>query len=297
MRTSSLWADARYFALARLAQATMVGVVTLALSGCVSLTAVSDFAQESSVISANKAALDDTVAQTQAYRFFQSHPAYQQEIPEWRSLADPASADFKARQQVTSAALDVLNSYMTLLAKLSAKDEASVSSGIAGIEAGLKQLNVADPKVKAGLDATAALANIILDAKVRGDVKRLVTASDPQIEQITRYLASSGEVAAIAYDLNIRINSAFWLDATRHCVGENCGPIVELEARAWHADNAELSTKAKAAKAAANAFNKIGADHAALARHASDLNAKALQEQLKLDEPLLLSAIQNLRSL
>jgi hypothetical protein len=276
-------------------------IVALILSGCVDLTAVGNFAKESSQISANKAMLDDTDAQTEARAYAHTHNMADAES----SLADPASAAFKDRLAVTNSALAALNSYMTVLAQLSAKNSASVSSNVSSMESSLKSLKVTDPTVKPALDATSALASILLNATIRQSVAALITNAAAPVRQITIYLADQAQTTSNTYTQAVRFNQQYWSDLTtqtpadkKFCATANlCEAVYALATHARNAASTELTAKAQAAAAAVIAFQKIGKDNDALAANVNNLNSDALVATLKADEPYLLSAIQALESL
>ena len=252
-----------------------------ALTGCLSLTAVNDFAKESSVITANKAMLDDTDAQTIANRYD-------------RNVLSPDSDDFKNRLAVTGACLEVLNGYMTVLAQLSGGSVSNVSSEFSKIGEGLNALNV-DPTYQAIVAAVGALTNVVLDAVVQRDLKKLIGDSKEPVDAILAYLVAQAETTRNTYVQAVAFNNKYWgdlFDTSR------VDPIVkELGNRAHRADIASLKAKTAAADAAVVAFKKIRADNAALAANASRLDAKALIEQLKADEPYLMAAINALKAL
>jgi hypothetical protein len=266
--------------------------ISLVISGCVNLTAVNDFAKEGSVIAANKAMLDDTDAQTEARKY---DPSYE----------DPASKDFVDRLAVTNHALDALNGYMTVLAQLSANDVANVSSDFSTIGTGLKDLHVTSSAVQSGLNATSALTNLLLDAAVRGDIKKLLTASGQPIADITGYLIDQAQTTANTYSQAIAVNNKYWGDLTKQgdsdkefCKSANlCAAVYVLATQARDVDSQSLSAKASAAEAAVAAFRKIRTDNAALVEHVDHLDDQAVIQILKNDEPDLLTAIRNLRSL
>ncbi len=135
-------------------------IACLALSACVDLTSVADFAKESSLISSNKTVLDDTDAQTEVRDYDnQNHVT--------NNFIDPKSKLFTDRLAVTNAALSALDGYMTVLAQLSSNDVANVSSNFSTIGSALKSLNVTDPTVQPAVNATSALVSILLDTSIR----------------------------------------------------------------------------------------------------------------------------------
>jgi hypothetical protein len=264
------------------------------LSGCVDLTAVGDFAKESSVISSNKAMLDDTAAQTEARKYDTAN-----------KFIDPTSKAFTDRLAITNHALDALNGYMTVLAQLSAGGVANVSSDFSAIGSALKSLKVTEPAVQPALNATSALVNILLDASVRSDVKKLITAAAAPVDQITAYLVDQAQTTSNTYTQAIAVNNKYWGDLTQQtdqdvklCKSANiCKLLDQLANRARAADYADLSAKAAAADAAVTAFKKIRSDNAALVANVDHLDSAALIAILKNDEPDLLTAIRNLKSL
>jgi hypothetical protein len=278
-----------------------ITVIIIVLSGCADLTAVGNFAKESSLITSNKAMLDDTAAQTEARTYAHTHQMVQIES----SLVDPSSKEFTDRLAVTKNALDALNAYMTVLGQLAAKGVPSVSPNVSTIESALTSLKVTDPVIKPSLDATTALANIVLDAIVRKDVAKLIKSSASSVDQVTMYLADQAQTAANTYTQAAAFNDKYWSDLTRQtdkdkefCASAGlCTPLYVLATRARDSDDVELAAKAKAATAAVTAFQKIRADNAALVANADHLNADALIETLKADEPDLLTAIRNLQTL
>ncbi len=275
-------------------------IACFVLSGCgVNLSAVGDFAKESSLISSNKAMLDDTAAQTEI-REYDVENGIQN-----NNFIDPASKEFTDRLAVTNSALEALNGYMTALAQLSANGVANVSSDFSIIGTALKSLNVTDPAVQPGLNATSALVNILLDAAVRNDIEKLLRASAAPVDQITAYLVDQAQTTSNTYNQAIAVNDKFWGVLT-HQTGEDikfcnrvnlCKPVYVLANRARGADRADLSAKAAAADAAVVAFQKIRRDNAALVANVDHLDAAALITILKNDEPDLLSAIHNLKAL
>jgi len=270
------------------------------LAGCgVNLSAVGDFAKESSLISSNKAMLDDTAAQTEI-REYDVEEGIQNS-----NFIDPASKEFTDRLAVTNSALKALNGYMTVLAQLSANGVASVSSDFSTIGTALKKLNVTDPAVQPGLNATSAMVNILLDAAVRNDIEKLIRASGAPVDQITAYLLDQAQTTSNTYNQAIAVNDKYWGDLTRQtsedtkfCKRVNlCKPVYVLTNRARNADRADLSAKAAAADAAVVAFQKIRSDNAALVANVDHLDAAPLIAILKNDEPDLLTAIHNLKAL
>ena len=262
------------------------------LCGCVNLTAVNDFAKESSVISANKAMLDDSDAQTEARKYDSSYP-------------DPNSADFKNRLAVTNRALDALNAYMSVLAQLSANDVSNVSSDFNTIGSELKALNVTDPAVQKGVSATSALVDLLLNSVVRSDIKKLLINSAQPVADITGYLIDQAQTTANTYVQAIAVTNKYWGDLTSQTDRDKefcktahlCETVYVLATRTRDADAAVLAKKNAAAMAAVKAFAKIQSDNAALVKNADHLDAKNLVDLLKADEPDLKTAINNLRAL
>jgi uncharacterized protein YutE (UPF0331/DUF86 family) len=269
-----------------------------ALSGCVNLSAVGDFAKESSVISANKALLDDTDAQTEAREY-----ALALNLP--NSFADPASKEFTDRLAVTAHALTALNAYMTVLAQLSAKDVANVSSEVSTIGTALKSLNVTDPKLQPGLNAATSLANILLNEVIRKDVKKLIDSAAAPVDDIANYLVDQAQTTSNTYNQAIAVSNRYWGSLTAPSKGDSelcrtanlCKTVSVLANRARDADNKNLSAKAAAADTATAAFKKIRNDNAALVKNTDHLDDKALIAMLKSDEPDLQAAIRTLKSL
>jgi hypothetical protein len=270
----------------------VITIACIILSGCVDLTAVSDFAKESSLISSNKAMLDDTAAQTEAHKYYDN-------------FIDPASKAFVDRLAVTNHALDALNGYMTVLAKLSANDVANVTSDFSTIGTELKKLNVTDPAVQPAIAASSALTNLLLDATVRNDIKKLIITSAEPVDKIMAYLVDQAQTTSNTYNQAVAVNNKYWGDLTTQtkedanfCKLANiCKTLYYLADRARDADNASLNSKADAADAAVKAFKKIRVDNAALVANVDHLNGKALVAILKNDEPDLLTAVRNLKSL
>jgi hypothetical protein len=267
-------------------------ILSFSIAGCVDLTAVNDFAKESSLITANKAMLDDTDAQTEARKYNSSY-------------VDPTSKAFTDRLVVTNHALDALNAYMTVLAQLSANDVANVSSDFSAMGTGLKDLHVTEPTVQSGLNAASALTNMLLDAAVRTDIKKLLTAGAQPVADITTYLIDQAQTTENTYNQAIAVNNQYWGDLTKQtrtdeqfCKTANvCSAVYLLATRARDGDSKVLSAKAAAAGAAVKALRKIRADNAALVEHVDHLDAKAVVQLLKNDEPDLMTAIRNLRTL
>lgn len=262
----------------------LIGTVAclLVLSGCLSLTAVNDFAKQSSLITANKAMMDDTEAQSLARRYN-------------GNVLDPSSKEFTDRLAVTYACLDVLNAYMTVLAQLSGGSVGNVSSEFSKIGDGLTALKVTDPKVQTALTAASALTNLLLQNVVRSDIRRLIVSSASQVDKITEYLVAQAQTTSNTYNLAIAFNNRYWNDMYNRSTPDSV--TRELANRARKADIATLNAKAAAADAAIVAFQKIRADNAALVANADRLDAKSLVEQLKADEPYLMAAINALKSL
>lgn len=262
------------------------------VTACVDLTAVGDFAKESGLISSNKAMLDDTAAQTEAHGYD-------------NSLSDPLAAEFKNRLAVTNHALAVLNDYMNVLAKLSGSNVGNVNSEFTTIETAFESIKITEPEVQSGLTASNALANVLLDAAVRRDIKKLITQSAEPVAQITTYLADQAQTTSNTYTQVIAFINQYWgtLSAPTEedkefCKRSHlCKPVYLLSARARDADIAVLNAKILEADAAVTAFTKIHKDNAALAGNVDHLNDKALVATLKQDEPDLLIAIHNLRAL
>jgi hypothetical protein len=274
-------------------------IACFVLAGCADMTAVGDFAKESSVISSNKAMLDDTVAQTEA----RDYAKHANQTP--NAFADPKSKAFVDRLAVTNAALAALNAYMTVLAQLTGNDMANVSSNFSTIGSTLKSLHVTDPAVQSARNATSALVNILLDAAVRNDIKKLLTAAATPIDQITAYLADQAQTTSNTYNQAIAVNNKYWGDMTgqsaedaRFCKLANlCQTVYLLANRAHAADQADLTAKAAAADAAVVAFQKIRGDNAAMVANVDHLSDQGLIAILKNDEPYLLTAISSLKSL
>jgi hypothetical protein len=269
------------------------------LSGCsVNLSAVGDFAKEGSLISSNKAMLNDTAAQTEVREYDDQNNIAS-------NFIDPTSKAFTDRLAVTNYALEALNGYMTVLAQFSANGVATVSSDFSTIGTAFKSLNVTDPKVQQGLDATSALTNILLDAAIRNDIKKLIIDSAAPVDQITAYLIDQAQTTSNTYNQAIAVNNKYWGDLThqtsedvKFCGQVNlCKPVYVLTNRARITDEADLSAKAAAAAAAVTAFQKIRRDNAALVNNVDHLDDAALVEILKNDEPDLLTAIRNLKTL
>jgi hypothetical protein len=263
------------------------------LAGCVDLTAVSDFAKESSIITANKSMLDDTAAQTEAHLYAPNN------------FADPTSKAFTDRLAITNKALAALNGYMSVLAQLSASGVANVSSDYSTIGSGLKSLGVTDPSVQPAINAASALTNIVLAAILSKDVKMLITSAAQPVDQITAYLVDQAQTTSNTYNQAIAVNNRYWGELTQQTKGDArvcrtaalCKAIYVLVNRAHATDVADLTAKAAAADAAVTAFKKIQTDNAALVANVNELDAKSLIAILKADEPYLLAAINNLKAL
>ncbi len=272
-----------------------LGVVS---SGCVNLTAVGDFAKECSLISSNKAYLDDTDAQNEAREYDNAHHIEDRFI-------DPASKPFTDRLAVTAHALNALNEYMNILAQLSANDAPNVSSDLSPKAATLKSLKVTDPAAQAGLNAAQSLTGILLDGAVRHDVKALIKAAAAPVDEIAMYLTAQAQTTSNTYTQAIAVNNQYWNELTvqsaedvKLCKSANlCKSIYRLANRARDEDNAKLSAKAAAADAAVNAFKKIRTDNAALVANLDTLSGKTVVAILKRDEPDLLTAVRNVKSL
>jgi hypothetical protein len=192
-----------------------------------------------------------------------------------------------------------------VLAQLSANDVANVGSDFTSIGSGLKSLQVTDSKVQSGLNATSALVQLLIDSKVRSDIKKLITAAAQPVDQITLYLADQAQTTGNTYTQAIAVNNLYWGDLTQQrpedqkfcAVANLCNPVYVLATRARDAGNADLTAKQAAAAAAVTAIQKIHNDNAVLVANVEHLDAKALVDTLKGDEPDLLTAIRNLRSL
>jgi hypothetical protein len=273
----------------------MLGASCALLSGCVNLSAVADFAQESSLLTANQAMLDDSAAQATAHLYD-------------RSVEDPDSDAFKAHLIVTRNALAALNAYMNVLTRLTDRGQRTMDPETTKIEGDLALLNVADPKVKAGFDAASALAGILLDGVIRRQVAKLAPASAASIETITLYLADQAQVTANTYSQGANFSTGYWTGLkvrsgqdVKFCQETRlCDAVDALATRTMIADREQLKAKSRAAAAAAEAFRKIGKDHQALVdalKTHKKLDDKGLIELLKADEPLLKAAIQNLKAL
>lgn len=269
----------------------------LALSGCANLSAVGDFAKESSVISANKALLDDTDAQTEAREY-----ALALNLP--NGFVDPASKEFTDRLAVTNQALAALNAYMTVLAQLSAKDVANVSSEVSTIGTALTSLNATDPKLQPALSAASALTNILLNGVIRKDIKKLIDSAAAPVDDIAGYLVDQAQTTSNTYNQAIAVSNRYWGSLTTPSKGESefcrtanlCKVVDVLANRARDADIKNLSAKAAAADSASAAFKKIRSDNAALVKNTDHLDDKALIAMLKNDEPDLQAAIRTLKS-
>jgi hypothetical protein len=262
------------------------------VTGCVDLSAVNDFAKESTVLSSDKGMLDDTAAQTQA-RSYDS------------TLLDPKSKEFTDRLAITNQALVALNGYMTVLAQLSANGTPSVSAQISTIDTALKSLNVSDSKLQPSMNAVGALANVLLATAVRSDIRKLVKAAAQPVDQITAYLVDQAQTTSNTYNQAIAGNNRYWGQLTAQTAQDKhfcstssiCNAVYALVAEARDSEAASLSAKAASADAAAAAFNKIRRDNAALVTDVAHLNSKDLVATLKSDEPELVTAIRNVRSL
>jgi O6-methylguanine-DNA--protein-cysteine methyltransferase len=297
MRCSNSWAIFRRSARTVRAQ-FLVLALSAALSGCANLSAVGNFAQESSLISANQALLDDTDAQAQAREYGAALHAAD-------DFGDPASKAFTDRLSVTHQASSALQAYMTVLAQLSAGDTASVSTEVASISTAVGALNPGDPSLKPRMDAAASLSNLLLNGLVRKDLRQLIQSAAAPVDIITLYLADQAQITSNTYSQAIAVSNRYWGSLTTQstqdielCRSANlCKAVYALAGRARASDNADLAAKAAAADAAATAFKKIRSDHAALAAHTAHLDEKELIAQLKTDEPSLLAAIQSVHSL
>ncbi len=276
----------------------IVGVLALTggmLSGCgVNLSAVNDFAKEGRLISSHKALLDDTEVQTQLW-----------DLSHHTGPVDPESKEFKDTQAVTQAALKALNGYMKVLSQLSAKDVANVSSDFTTIDSDLTTLNVTNPKVRSGLEASGELAGILLDAAVRSDLKKLIVKAAEPVAQITTYLADQAQITHNVCIQAVAANHEYWAGLTNQTPADRefcsqhtiCKPLYALANRALVTEDKDLNAKATAAETAAKAFQNIHDDNAALVSNVDHLDAKALTEILTNDEPYLISAINNLNVL
>jgi len=218
---------------------------------------------------------------------------------------DPESKEFRDTQAVTQAALEALNGYMKVLSELSAKDVANVSSDFSTMDPDLSTLTVTNPKVRSGLEASSALASILLDAAVRNDLKKLIVKAAEPVGQITTYLVDQAQITRNVCIQTVAANHEYWAGLTtqnpanrefcsQHTI---CKPLYALAKRALVTENNDLNAKAVAAEAAAKAFQKIHDDNAALVNNVDHLDAKALTEILTNDEPYLISAIRDLEAL
>ena len=268
----------------------MLAACCMALTGCVDLTAVADFAKESSVITANEAQLNDSAALALLYANGN------------KSALDPNSQQYKDEVTLTQKALTALNSYMGVLAQLSASDLPSVSSETKAIGTDLANLKVSGPEATAALNATTSLTNLLLSALQQRDIKTLVVKAKDPVDTILTYLIAKATLANVNYNGAITLSNEYWSSMVNPTDSDKvfcpksglCQPVYVLATRARNADASDLDAKAKAAKNAAAAFTKIKADNDALAQSADHLNAQALIDALKMDEPDLLTVIHSL---
>lgn len=261
-------------------------------TGCVDLKAVGTFASESSIIAANKSAIDATFPQTVAYRYDKTY-------------LNPNSEEFKTNETVTAAALNALNGYMTTLAQISANGVANVDPAFANIATGVRSLKVSDPKAQAVVTEANSLFDIFLDAAIRKDVKRLITSAAGPVDKITSYLVDQAQVTENTYTQAISATNTYWgnLTATTPkdiglCKDSDvCKTVYILATERWHSQLTSLMKKKAAAEAAAAAFAKIKRDNAMLASNVNHLGATSVIKVLEADEPDLRSAIQSARTL
>ena len=192
---------------------------------------------------------------------------------------------------------------MSMLSKLSSKNTTAIGSDISSISTSLSALNVADARVKSGLSAAQALANLLTRGSVRYTTRSLITAAADPVDRVTDYLASQADVVANTYTQLAVIDSDAWSrlgrstpEDDRFCTTSNvCRLVYRLGYKASAADAAAYRAKARQAVAARTAFQKIKKDNAALVVHLNDLTARQLVDELKADEPDLQKAIQGLQ--
>jgi hypothetical protein len=267
-------------------------VSIVCVTGCVDLKAVGTFARESSAIARNSSAISATFPQTVAYGYDKSY-------------LSPNSKEFKGNEAITIAALKALDGYMTTLGQISANGVTNVDPEFAKIAAGVKSLKASNAHAQAVITEVGSLFNIVLNAKIHNDVKRLILSSAVPVDKIAMYLVDQSQITVNTYAHAISATNAHWLKLTevtsqdaRLCKNSNiCKTVYALAEARWRSQLSLLTRKQAAAQAAELAFIKIGADNASLVKNVNHLGAKSVIKALEADEPDLRNAIQSARTL
>lgn len=272
------------------------------LTACVDTTAVKNFANESSVISSDAAVINGSDTAFAAAKPYLVSSEMKNKYPDALSLG-PGTPEFEEAKKLAGPAAKVLQQYMQALAALAGSTTVTTSSDVSGIAASLKTLGVTSSKVTPALDATSQLANLLVAGYTQATLKEIVDRANPDVQTITKFLAAFAQQNATLYDKARIISGDYWQDLVKDCESVKshppvgCRATVALAVDVHARDEAILRQEIDAADAAAAAFQKIGADHQAIFDSAGKFDSAQLLATLKADEPVLLSAIQDLPKL
>jgi hypothetical protein len=288
-------------AMSRSVASGMAVTALVYLSACVDTTAVKNFANESSVITSNAAVMGSDAAFAAAKPYLNS-PDMKQKFPDALS-SGPGTPQFDGAQKLVGPASKVLQQYMQALAMLAGSTTVFNSTDVSGIASSLKTLGVSGSAATPALNATSQLANLVASGLAQQDIRDVVEKANPEVQIITKFLAVFAQQNANLYDKARVISGAYWQNLVADCEATKsrppvgCRATIALAIDVHSRDETTLRQQIDAADAAATAFNKIGADHQAIADSAGKFNSAELLQILKADEPALMSAINNLSKL
>ncbi len=259
--------------------------LVLLIGACTDLSAVRDFARSSSAVSTNDPVIASWPTSYDAARRLAAVPGMPRDLgPALNAAAEGAKKDVPLALQAAKA----LGLYFDVLIKLADDKLPDVSSQAATINADVAKLA---PGNATAMNATAGLLDVVgvaLDAWRKIAIRDLVIHSNADIQEITRFLATTSLEVQKADKFAKGVTDQYWETegARSHDAGVR-GLVLKQE----RIDDADYDTRIAQATAGAAAFTKIGADHAVLAKNADRLSAAEVQDTLSNDLPTLLNAL------
>ena len=262
--------------------------LTLLISGCTDLSAVRDFAQTSSSITASEPVLLGWPHIYETARILAASSQLRARAPDLQLMlkeeAQAANADVPLAVQAGKA----LGLYMNVLAALADDKLPDVSDQASSISSSLNALGAVNSNDH---DATAALLKLIgisLDAWRQVAISDLVRGANNDVQTIAIFLARTANAVQKADKFAMSVIDQYW-EATGAALTDP--GVRALLLRAERQDDESYARQIAQAQAAQAAFLQIAKAHAMLAQHAGSLSSDEVRNALSNDMPVLLDAL------
>jgi hypothetical protein len=285
-----------------------VFMALLAVTSCANTTAVKNFANESSILTADSTIINGGDAAYQAVSLYFKSPEMVND-PTYKQLLEggPGTPEYEQAKTLAPKVAAILAMYMKVVGTLAGDTTLVQPSGVTGITGSLKTLGLSSPQVRPALDAAGKLSNLLAQGYANAKLRQVVADSDPYVHTITQFLAQFAERNATLYNAARNVSGSYWINRIKDCqtpraLAEKyrppaCDAAVALSIRMHALEENELQKQADAADAARQAFVKIGADHHAIFTSDGKFDAATLVSILQADEPTLVAAIIDLSKL